>query len=112
MAALFLNGSLECGATLINRRFVLTAAHCVKNEGSTVFEVLLGKHDLSVREEGEMELGVKRIALHPNYNRVSSRRPYNSLDALSHRGSSRLPFFPICTVLYYVHCGCTLVRKR
>lgn len=59
-----------CGASVIDKSWVLTAAHCIK-EGSSAelqpqdIEVLVGAHDLKSNEGKRIK--VKRIIMHPDY---------------------------------------------
>ncbi|TRY94764.1 hypothetical protein DNTS_021633 [Danionella cerebrum] len=60
------NGVRWCGASLINERWVVSAAHCyVSADRLTVH---LGEHSITVEEGTEQRIGAEKVITHPKYN--------------------------------------------
>ncbi|XP_023207560.1 suppressor of tumorigenicity 14 protein-like [Xiphophorus maculatus] len=63
-----------CGASIISKIWLVTAAHCVQNEGNLRFgepakwEVYLGLHDQRKIDKFVVKRKLKQIIPHPNYN--------------------------------------------
>lgn len=61
-----------CGATLIDSRHVLTAAHCLTSLSSSQVRIVAGLHRRSNKQTGRVQtLTASRIFLHEQYNSVS-----------------------------------------
>uniref|UniRef100_A0A8D8F1R6 Serine protease easter n=3 Tax=Culex pipiens TaxID=7175 RepID=A0A8D8F1R6_CULPI len=73
--------STYCGATLINPRYVVTAAHCIKQvpTNSTLTGVRLGEHNITNGEKQDcdeynncadvpVEVGIEKVILHEEFD--------------------------------------------
>jgi secreted trypsin-like serine protease len=60
MSSLQSNGHF-CDASLINNKWLLTAANCVYNINPRDMRVILGEHDFKNPEGTEREFSVKRV---------------------------------------------------
>merc|ERR1719275_445823 len=66
--ALVYSDPYACGGTIVNKRYIITAAHCTDH--TTNVKVMIGEHDWcdGVNNEGGSWISAKRVINHPDYN--------------------------------------------
>ena len=74
-AGLVLRGGTRtfCGGSVINKRYVLTAAHCLENfSAASQIQVTLGDLNIGPTDAGEQRYFVQQIIQHPQYSSVGT----------------------------------------
>jgi len=64
--------NLNCGATILCPKFLMTAAHCVTDGQKNVdsvnkFKVIVGAHNLEAEESSRVQHDIKEFHVHPSY---------------------------------------------
>ena len=96
--------SFFCGATLIDPEWALTAAYCVVDTTASDIELRYGANEFGLARRAE----IKRIFLHPDYNRGDFRKNSNNIallvlagvDVKSAHGLPRIPYQPFDFSIY------------
>jgi len=81
-ASLQRRGSHICGASVISKKWLITAAHCV-GEAASAYSVVLGAHDIQTMREGSpARYSVKNVIMHPYYSGDASQGFPNDITLL------------------------------
>ncbi|KAH7643901.1 trypsin-1 [Dermatophagoides farinae] len=93
----FLNQKISCGGALINRRWIVTAAHCVYKTPANNIKIRLGDYNLKAQTEQypHEEYGVRRKVVHEGYNPATYQNDIALLE-LNQDVIYRPHILPIC----------------
>ncbi|KAL1459825.1 hypothetical protein WDU94_011778 [Cyamophila willieti] len=88
---------LFCGASIITKQHILTAAHCFKDFQYHSYKVVVGDFDRKVKEpeEQEFDFSYNEIYPHPDYNKHTDE---NDIAIIKLKGSIKMGKYaqPIC----------------
>ncbi len=57
-----------CGGSIINDRYILTAAHCTAGKNPSSIDIIVGEHDWTTKNDGQKKYDVAEIKDHQSYN--------------------------------------------
>ena len=65
MVSLQGGGQHFCGASMVAKDWVLTAAHCVEGESAGSVQAMIGEYDLTNNSDGGQQRAISQIIIHP-----------------------------------------------
>ncbi|XP_017877743.1 venom serine protease 34-like [Ceratina calcarata] len=64
-----LEADIFCGATIIAKKYVVTAGHCLENRDTSTLAIVVGEHDVTTGADTNATqlFRIRRVIFHPNY---------------------------------------------